>query len=186
LRAAERGRVEDVDPRTKHAKEIIMDTLKDLYIDQLQDLRSACTQSRDVVVELEKAATDADLKQALHNSHKGIEAGMDMLSDLIRGHGADVDGEHCKGMEGLVAEAKAHALDEEFGDDAVRDAMIITQQQRMAHYAIAGYGCVKAFAARLGLEDEARKIDEHLGNTYDGDEKMTALALGGINKNAAA
>jgi ferritin-like metal-binding protein YciE len=163
-----------------------MDTLKDLYIDQLQDLYSACSQSRDIVVSLEKAATDEGLKAALHNSHKGIEAGMEMLGGLIDGHGAAKDGEHCKGMEGLVAEAKAHALDEEFGDDAVRDAMIITQQQRMAHYAIAGYGCVKAFATRLDLSDEAAKIDEHLGNTYDGDEKMTELALGGINRDAAA
>ncbi|MEM7730529.1 MAG: DUF892 family protein [Pseudomonadota bacterium] len=163
-----------------------MDSLKDLYIDQLQDLYSACKQSRDVSVDLEKAATDDELKGALHASHEGISAGMEMLSGLIRGHGADVDGEHCKGMEGLVAEAKAHALEEEFGDDAVRDAMIITQNQRMAHYAIAGYGCVKAFATRLGLDDEARQIDTHLSNTYDGDERMTALALGGINKDAAA
>jgi len=36
-------------------------------------------------------------------------------------------------MEGLVSEAEAHALDKNFGDDDTRDAMIITQYQRMAH-----------------------------------------------------
>lgn len=163
-----------------------MDDLKDLYIDQLRDLYSACGQSRDMTVELEKAATDTELKTALHAGHKGISRGITMLEGLIRGHGADPAGEHCKGMEGLVKEARAHALDETFGDDAVRDASIIAQYQRMAHYAIAGYGCVKAFAGRLGLDDEAAKIDENLSHTYDGDEKMTALAVGGINSEAAA
>ena len=47
-------------------------------------------------------------------------------------------------------------LDAEFGDDDVRDAMIITQYQRMVHYALAGYGCCHAFAHRLGLEADAR------------------------------
>ena len=161
-----------------------MDSLKDLYIDQLRDLYSACKQSRDVTVELERAATDEGLKKALHSGHKGIGDGMTMLKGLIEGHGETPSGEHCKGMEGLVTEAREHALEEDFSDDAVRDAMIITQYQRMAHYAIAGYGCVKAFAGRLGLQDEAAKIDEHLGYTYDGDERMTELATGSINAEA--
>jgi ferritin-like metal-binding protein YciE len=163
-----------------------MDDLKDLYIDQMQDIYSACEQSRDITVELEKAATHEDLKSALHAGHRGIEAGMNMLSEILEGHGKSPGGEHCKGMQGLVAEARSHALEETFGDDAVRDAMIITQYQRMAHYAIAGYGCLKAFAHRLDLKDEASKFDEHLGNTISGDETMTSLALGGINADATA
>ncbi|MCK0168384.1 DUF892 family protein [Jannaschia sp. S6380] len=163
-----------------------MNGLKDLYLDQLQDIYSACKQSRDITIELEKAATDAELKEALHAGHKGISDGMDMLRGLIEGHGKDPGGEHCKGMEGLVAEARAHALEEDFGDDATRDAMIVTQYQRMAHYAIAGYGCVKAFAKRLELPDEAQKIDTHLSHTYDGDERMTEIATSGINGDARA
>ncbi|UWQ21307.1 DUF892 family protein [Jannaschia sp. W003] len=162
-----------------------MDSLKDLYIDQLKDLYSACKQSRDVTVELEKAATNKDLKEGLHKGHNGISAGMDVMAGLVREHGHDPDGEHCKGMEGLVTEAREHALEESFSDDDVRDAMIITQYQRMAHYAIAGYGCVKAFAERLGFEQDAELLDKHLSNTYDGDEKMTDLAKGGINAAAA-
>ncbi|CUH13148.1 hypothetical protein JSE7799_00237 [Jannaschia seosinensis] len=162
-----------------------MDNLKDLYIDQLQDLYSACKQSHEVTGELENAATDQNLKDALRAGQEGISKGMEAFKGIIEGHGASPTGEHCKGMEGLVQEARAHALDETFSDDSVRDAMIITQYQRMAHYAIAGYGCVKAFATRLGLEDEASKISEHLAHTYHGDETMTEIATSGINKDAA-
>ncbi|KIT17528.1 ferritin-like domain-containing protein [Jannaschia aquimarina] len=163
-----------------------MNTLKDLYIDQLKDLYSACDQSIDVTIKLEDAATNADLKEALHKGHKGTSAGKDVMAGILRKHGEEPGGEHCHGMEGLVKEARKHALEEEFGDADVRDAMIITQYQRMAHYAIAGYGCVKAFAERLGFEEDAELLDRHLSNTYDGDEKFTDLAKGGINAKAAA
>ena len=163
-----------------------MNDLKDLYIDQLEDLRSACKQSRDVTVELEKAAHDEELKAALHAGHKGISDGLSMLEELIKGHGGAVDGEHCKGMEGLVKEARAHGIEADISDNATRDAAIITQYQRMAHYAIAGYGCLKAFATRLGLDDEAERLDKHLGYTFDGDEHMTKIATtGGVNAAAA-
>lgn len=162
-----------------------MDNLKELYVDQMRDIYSACKQSRDITIELEKASSHDSLKAALHAGHQGISSGMTALEELIRGHGAEPGGEHCRGMEGLVKEARAHALEGTFGDDAVRDAMIITQYQRMAHYAIAGYGCIKAFATRLELLNEAEKIDELLSATYDGDDTMTSLALGGINADAA-
>ena len=161
-----------------------MDSLKDLYLDQLQDLYSADQQARDVTIKLEDAATDGALKEALHRGHNGISAGMDVMAGILRRHDKEPGKETCHGMAGLVKEAKAHALEESFGDDDVRDAMIITQYQRMAHYAIAGYGCVKAFAERLGLDDDVELLDKHLSNTYDGDEKMTELAKGGINQAA--
>ena len=162
-----------------------LDNLKDVYIDQLQDIWSACCQSRDVTQSLAKAAKNQDLRDALEAGSKGITEGMDAIQKLAAKHGFDPEGEHCRGMEGLVEEARAHALEEEFGDDDARDAMIITQYQRMAHYAIAGWGCCKAFATRLGLDEDAQLLDECLGNTYDGDEHMTAIATGEVNEAAA-
>ena len=162
-----------------------MNSLKDVYVDQLQDIYSALTQSHGVTRKLADAATNEDLKDALEAGMEGIHKGMEAVKELARTHGFDPEGEHCKGMEGLVAEARAHALEEEFGDDDARDAMIITQYQRMAHYAIAAWGCTKAFATRLGLDDDAKLIDTHLGNTYDGDETMTAIATQEVNKAAA-
>ena len=41
--------------------------------------------------------------------------------------------------------------------------------------------CCKAFASRLGLEDDADLLDECLSNTYDGDERMTEIATGEVN-----
>ena len=87
-------------------------------------------------------------------------------------------------MEGLVKEAKAHAIDAEIEDEDVRDASIISQYQRMTHYALAGYGTVLAFARRLGFKDDAEQLQTCLDNTYSGDREMSQLAEGEVNREA--
>lgn len=162
-----------------------LSSLKDVYIDQLQDIYSADRQALGATKELRDAATNKELKDALDRGVTGIQKGMDALTTIIKGHDADPTGEFCKGMEGLVKEAQAHVLNADFSDDDVRDAMIITQYQRMAHYGIAGYGCCVAFAKRLGLDEDVSKLEECLDQTYEGDRAMTDLAVGDINKAAA-
>lgn len=160
-------------------------TLKDLYIDQLQDLYSANRQALKVTRELEEAAGSAALKTALSAGADGIEQGMDHLKRLIESHDANPRGEHCKGMEGLVAEARAHGIEADFTDADVRDASIIAQYQRMTHYGISGYGTAAAFARRLGLDDDAGVLAQCLEDTRGGDKKMTAIASGEVNPAAA-
>lgn len=162
-----------------------LSNLKDVYHDQLQDLWSANTQALEVVTKLGQAADDKALSEALISGANGISDGIEKIAEICKQHDINPDGEHCKGMEGLVKEAHAHALDAEFGDPAVRDAMIITQYQRMVHYALAGYGCLVAFANRLGHDGDGAILNDCLDNTYEGDRTMTQIATGGINKAAA-
>ena len=158
--------------------------LKDVYIDQLQDIFSACHQSKKATGELKGAAHNSELKEALDAGVKGIDSGIETLRSIIQSHDADPNDEFCKGMEGLVKEARSHGIEQDIKDPDARDAMIITQYQRMTHYAIAGYGCLVAFARRLELDDEADKLQDCLNETYEGDRHMTDLAMGGINKAA--
>lgn len=160
-------------------------TLKDLYIDQLQDLYSANRQSLDVTTQLGRKASDDELSKALNDGVQGISDGLTTLKEIISEHGANPTGEFCKGMEGLVKEARAHAIDADIEDTDVRDAAIIPQYQRMVHYALAGYGTAVAFANRLGLDGDASKLQNMLDQTYDGDRRMTSIASGHVNKVAA-
>ncbi|NBC20755.1 MAG: DUF892 family protein [Alphaproteobacteria bacterium] len=162
-----------------------MNDLKSVYIDQLQDIYSADRQSETVTRKLAEMASDRELKAALKRGIDGIDQGKQALAHIIRSHEAEPTGEFCKGMEGLAKEAEAHVLQADFGDDDVRDAMIISQYQRMAHYAIAGYGCCAAFARRLGYEGEAKTLQDCLDNTYHGDKEMTRIAIGSVNPDAA-
>ena len=156
-------------------------SLKDLYVQQVQDMHSACAQSLAVVRELADAATAQDLREALADGAAGIEQGRDAMAGIARSHGAVPSGEQCRGMEGLVAEARHDVFETDFADDAVRDAAIIAQYQRMAHYAIAGYGTIRAFASRLGLEEDRDAAQECLEKSYDGDRRFTDIATGEVN-----
>lgn len=160
--------------------------LKQLYIEQLQDLYSANRQSMSATGDLAKAASNTELQKALKDGVTGIGDGMSVLSEIINGHGEKPTGEFCKGMEGLVKEANVHAIEADFADAQLRDAAIIPQYQRMVHYAIAGYGTVVTFANRLGLDQDAAKLEKALDDTYDGDRRMTDIAKGGVNKMANA
>ena len=123
--------------------------------------------------------------KALESGVEGIEQGMEQIKRLIENHDANPRGEHCKGMEGLVAEARAHGIEADIEDDDVRDASIIAQYQRMTHYGISGYGTACAFARRLGLDEDARVLDKCLEDTRGGDKHMTSIASGEVNPAAA-
>lgn len=164
-----------------------IENLTQVYRHMLQDQYSANKQSLDMTTKLGRAAKSEAVSQALIDGANGITKGMDEVASLCSTHGLDPTGEHCKGMEGLVTEARAHAIDEDFGDDDARDAMIIAQYQRMVHYAIAGYGTLAAYANRLGLDGDAAVLKRCLDQTYDGDRRMTEIATeGGVNAAATA
>lgn len=163
-----------------------IETLKDVYLAQLQDLHSACEQSLEITTELGRAARNESLSEALIAGAEGISNGIADLERLCSIHEVNPAGEHCKGMEGLVKEARSDVLEQDFGDADARDAMIITQYQRMVHYAIAVYGCARAFANRLGLQDDAAVLERCLEHTAQGDRRMTQIATrGGVNAAAA-
>ena len=164
-----------------------IETLRDVYIAQLQDLYSACEQSLEITNELGRSAKDQDLSEALISGAEGISNGMGDLQRLCDANEANPRGEHCEAMAGLVKEAHSDVFEQEFGDSDAKDAMIITQYQRMAHYAIAGYGCARAFANRLGLQEDAGVLERCLEHTRQGDIRMSAIATrGGVNAAAAS
>jgi ferritin-like metal-binding protein YciE len=162
------------------------ENLKDIYLDELKDLWSANDQMLKVVKKLTTKASDASLKDMLTSSSEGIKQHTDILKDLIAGQDEKVSKDHCKGMEGLVAEATKHVLEEGPAKGPALDVVIIAQYQRMSHYGIAGFGTAAAFAKALGLKDDNKKLRDATKDIYGGDEFMTKLAESSVNLQAEA
>lgn len=163
-----------------------MNNLQDLYVDQLQDLFSANRQAAKIVEKFAEKASEQELREKLEKSARCINEHNDRLQGIINDHDADPSGEHCKGMEGLVTEAKKHALETDFSDDAVRDAQIIAQYQRITHYGIAAYGTCRALAERLGYNNDESTLAEDLESVKNGDAVMNRIAEDSVNRKAAA
>ncbi|GMM92283.1 ferritin-like domain-containing protein [Qipengyuania sp. MTN3-11] len=154
--------------------------LKDCYVEELADLWSANDQMEKVVRDLAHKAGDDALAQRLRRSADGIAEHTDSLRSLLDECG-EQEKEHCKGMEGLVKEARKHVIDAELEDADVRDVLIVAQYQRMCHYGIAGFGTAKAFAEALGMGDHAKTLDTITEDIYDADENMSDLAERSVN-----
>ena len=119
----------------------------------------------------------------MSKSADGIAKHTETIKQLLDDCGVS-EKEHCKGMEGLVKEARKHALEADIEDKDVLDVVIIAQFQRMCHYGIAGFGTAKAFAEALGKSEHVSKLDRVTAEIYDTDENMTDLAERSVNLEA--
>jgi ferritin-like metal-binding protein YciE len=73
---------------------------------------------------------------------------------------------------------------EEDAEPEVMDAGLISAAQRVEHYEIAGYGCVRTYAKLLGNDEAARILQQTLDEEGQTDKKLTALAESSINVGA--
>jgi len=56
--------------------------------------------------------------------------------------------------------------------------------QKVEHYEIASYGCLKAFAHLLGREQHASLLKTSLDEEKEADYKLNQIAEGGLNRQA--
>lgn len=149
-------------------------SLRDLYIEQLQDLHSAELQLTKALPELAKAATDTALKSAFEDHLDQTRIHVLRLEGICRQLDVSPRGNTCKAMKGLIAEGRQMAAED--AQSAVRDAGLIAAAQRVEHYEIAGYGCVRAYAAVLGDQENIEILQQTLDEEGDADHRLTEIA----------
>jgi ferritin-like metal-binding protein YciE len=159
-------------------------SLKELYVDELKDLWSANDQMAKALIKITPQATNPKLASMLTTSQQGLTQHTALLKSLIEGLNEQVKKEHCKGMEGLVAEAIKHTLNEAPETGPVLDAAIIAQFQRMTHYGITGFGTVAAFAKALKRAEDYEKLEAAVKEMYQSDDLMSELAESAVNAQA--
>lgn len=162
-----------------------MKNLEELLHHQIKDLYSGENQILDALTRMIDSAEDSELKEALKSHRQETVEQCGKLEEIAAKLGIDPSGEHCKGMAGILAEGDS-LVGEEAEEADVRDAAIITACQRVEHYEMAGYGSARTYARRLGKDDIANVLQEILDQEQDADEKLTRIAEGHVNKEAAA
>ena len=159
-----------------------MESLKDLYLEQLRDLYDAETQLIDALPKMAEAAHHADLKDAFHQHLRQTREHAIRLTRLFSALGERPEGQTCHGMKGLIKEGQE--MLEAKGDPDVIDAGLIAAAQRVEHYEIAAYGTVRAYAEILGAEEAVKMLEKTLQEEEETDDKLTELAEGQINVEA--
>jgi ferritin-like metal-binding protein YciE len=160
-----------------------MQSLQDLFIDQLKDLYNAENQLVKALPNMAKAASTQQLASAFVSHLEETKGHVARLERIFEGLGESPKGKKCKAMEGLIAEGK-----EMMNEDAtpeVMDAGLIAAAQRVEHYEMAGYGCVRTYAKVLGNDEAARLLQETLDEEAAADKKLTGIAEKVVNLQAA-
>ena len=151
-----------------------METLADLYIDELKDLWSAEKQILVALPKMIKAASAKPLKQGFRLHERQTREHVRRLERILKSLDASPRGKKCIGMEGLLKEGAE--LIKERPDPDVLDAGLISAAQHVEHYEMAGYGTVRTWARLLGHSDHAKVLQQTLNEEGATDKALTKLA----------
>lgn len=159
-----------------------LSTLHDLYVDELKDLYNAENQILKALPKMVKAASDPNLAAAFTDHLAETKVHVERLEAIFQELDANPKGKKCKAMEGLLAEGQDLMAND--ANPSVMDAALIAAAQRVEHYEMAGYGCVRTYARLLGDEHAADLLQKTLDEEGDTDKKLTQLAESVINAEA--
>jgi ferritin-like metal-binding protein YciE len=159
-----------------------METLQELYLEQLKDIYDAENQLMKALPKMAKEATNEELKACFEQHLEQTEEQISRLDQIFEELGEKSKGHKCKAMAGLVEEGKE--LMAEDAEEDVMDAALICAAQKIEHYEIATYGCLRTYAEMLGFDEQADLLQETLDEEKDTDENLTELAVSCINLEA--
>jgi ferritin-like metal-binding protein YciE len=161
-----------------------LNSLDDLFVEQLNDLYSAENQLVEALPKMAKAASNKELKDGFQEHLKQTKEHVSRLEQIFDELGQKPGGVTCEAMEGLIKEGEEYV--EEDMDENVRDAALIAAAQRVEHYEIAGYGTVRTYAKHLGNKKAAKLLQQTLDEEGETDKKLTKLAESGAHINKMA
>ena len=159
-----------------------LDSMQDLFVEELRDLYHAENQLIKALPKMAKAASAPELKTAFEEHLEVTREQVVRLEEIFKDLDLSPKGKVCKAMLGLIEEGKE--IIEEDGEPAVKDAALIAAAQRVEHYEMAGYGCVRTFARVLGLSKAEKLLQTTLDEEGEADHALTDLAESVINQKA--
>lgn len=150
-----------------------MDTVNELFEEQIKDLYNAENQLLKALPKMAKKASSPELKKGFEVHKKQTEEHVERLNKIAEMWEFKPSGKKCKAMEGLIEEG-SEVLEEE-GDECVIDAALIAAAQRVEHYEMSAYGTARALAEKLGCKETAELLQTTLDEESDTDKLLTGI-----------
>ena len=157
-------------------------SLDDLFVHELQEAYDAEGQIQRALPRMVKAATDPDLKDAFTAHRRETEEHIYRLEQVFGLLGIPVHRKACNGVTGLLEESGK--LIRDISEAEVLDAALISSAQKLEHYEIATYGCLRTYAEMLGYDQAHRLLGQTLDEEENTDMRLTELAEAVINPHA--
>ena len=152
--------------------------IRELFIDELEDMYSAENQIIKALPKAIKAVESPELRDALSKHLEETREHAERLEQIFEELDIDPEEKLCKAMKGLIEEVDE--VIKEYKKSPLRDAAIISKAQRIEHYEISGYGTLKTLANELELDDAFDLLEKTSKEEGNADKKITKIAEGGL------
>jgi Mn-containing catalase len=153
-----------------------MPQLRELLVEELQDLLHAETQLLGALPKMADAAHHPKLQEAFIKHLQQTELHVERLKKVFEILGEKAQPKPCKAMMGLVEEGEETIDEGKEKEPLAADLALITAAQKVEHYEISGYGTVRALARQIGEIDVAILLTHTLGDEESADCLLTLIA----------
>lgn len=160
-----------------------IETLDDLFVHTLRDIYYAERQIEQSLPKMISKATNPALKAGFEKHLQETRGHIQRVEKVFEMHGVAAKEVHCPAIDGILEEADELAGD--IADKQVLDAGLIAAAQAVEHYEMTRYGTLVAWAKQLGRSDCAAELQKNLKEEQATDRKLTEMAEGGVNLQAA-
>ena len=159
-----------------------MKALKDLFLEELADMYDAEHRILKALPKLAKAATCDKLKAAFLSHWEETKGHINKLENVFAAFDEKPVVQKCLATVGLLAEGDQIAADNK--GEATINAALISAGQKVEHYEIASYGCLREWAGLLGKKDAVKELQGILDEEEAANETLIKLARSGSNQEA--
>jgi ferritin-like metal-binding protein YciE len=148
-------------------------TLRELFTDQLRDVYDAEHRLTRALPRMAKAASSDELRTAFEDHLKQTEEHVSRLEQVLESIDEPARRKPCKAIVGLLEEGE-ELMNED--DESVRDAALIAAAQKVEHYEMATYGCLRTWADLLGEDEASRLLQTTLNEEGATDHRLSEIA----------
>jgi Mn-containing catalase len=153
-----------------------MPVVRELLIEEMQDLLDAETQLLSALPKMAEAANHPKLKEAFEKHLKQTEIQVERLNKAFQMLGEEAEAKPCRAIAGLIEEGEETMQEGEGKEPIAADLALIVAAQKIEHYEIASYGTIRVLARQIGEIDVAVLFDRTLGEEESADHLLTEIA----------
>jgi ferritin-like metal-binding protein YciE len=159
--------------------------LRDLFVEQLQDLYWAEKKLLKALEKMSDKASSPRLKEAFDTHREQTKGHVNRLEAVFSSIDEPADTTKCPAMAGIIEEAN-DLIDDTDAHSSQRDAGLVIAAQKAEHYEIASYGSLAQLAEVMGFMEAKDLLGQTLQEEKAADVLLTEIARSGINYSAAA
>jgi len=154
--------------------EELMETARELFVHELNDMLDAERKLIDALGELAEQSSRPELQKAFESHQKQTEEQARRLEQVFEELDESPEGEECKGIKGLIEEQKTFVEEEEPSED-LRDIFNVGAASKVEAYEIQAYTSLTRMAQELGLRKAKQLLDRNLREEQQTLKKMEAF-----------